>query len=308
MSVQFLARPPIASQAPGASEAARPLAPGERQRERLAKVFVDNRIAALGALLGLLVIFAALGAPVISPLDPFEQSAANRLNGPDAVHLMGRDTFGRDIFARVLYAGRVSLVVGLGSVALGGALGTLLGVIAGYSSRRIENVVMRGVDVLMAFPSLLLGLAVLAVLGAGLEKIILAIGVVLAPSFARVVHAGTLSLKQREFVEAARCLGAGPARVVVRHILPNLLGETVVLGSLLTASAIRIEASLSFIGLGVSPPTPTWGNMIRDGVPLLLNAPWLSIFPGLAILLTVLAFNLVGDGLQDALNPKAGRG
>jgi peptide/nickel transport system permease protein len=155
----------------------------------------------------------------------------------------------------------------------------------------------------MSFPSLLLGLAVLAVLGAGLEKLILAIGVVLAPSFARVVQGATLSLKTREFVHAARSLGAGHVRIVFRHILPNLLGETVVLASVLTASAIRIEASLSFIGLGVSPPTPTWGNMIRDGAPVLLSAPWLSIFPGVAMLLSVLAFNLVGDGLRDMLDP-----
>jgi peptide/nickel transport system permease protein len=271
---------------------------------RLLRVFGGNRIAVLGVVLGLLVVVAAVGAPLISPLDPFDQSAADRLTGPDAIHIMGRDTFGRDIFARVLHAGRVSLLVGVGAVALGGTLGTLLGLIAGYGGRSVENLVMRGVDVLMAFPSLLLGLTVLAVLGAGLEKMILAIGIVLAPSFARVVHAATLSLKRREFVEAARCLGAGRGRIVGRHILPNLLGETVVLASLLTASAIRIEASLSFIGLGVSPPTPTWGNMIHDGVPLLLNAPWLSVFPGLAILITVLAFNLVGDGVRDVLDPR----
>jgi peptide/nickel transport system permease protein len=242
---------------------------------------------------------------LITSLDPFEQSAADRMDGPDAVHIMGRDTFGRDIFARVLYAGRVSLLVGVGSVALGGVVGTLLGLIAGYSGRWVENLVMRAVDVLMAFPSLLLGLAVLAVLGAGLEKMIVAIGIVLAPPFARVVHGATLSLKAREFVEAARCLGAGQSRIVGRHILPNLSGETIVLASLLTASAIRIEASLSFIGLGVSPPTPTWGNMIRDGAPLLLNSPWLSVFPGLAILVTVLAFNLMGDGLRDVLDPRS---
>ncbi|MCA1645124.1 MAG: ABC transporter permease [Chloroflexi bacterium] len=275
------------------------------ERVRLLRVFSGNRIAVFGLALSILVILAAIGAPLISPLDPFDQSAANRMDGPDAVHIMGRDTFGRDIFTRVLHAGRVSLLVGVGSVALGGVVGTLLGLIAGYSGRWVENLVMRAVDVLMAFPSLLLGLAVLAVLGAGLEKMIVAIGIVLAPPFARVVHGATLSLKAREFVEAARCLGAGQPRILGRHILPNLSGETVVLASLLTASAIRIEASLSFIGLGVSPPTPTWGNMIRDGAPLLLNSPWLSVFPGLAILITVLAFNLMGDGLRDVLDPRS---
>jgi len=271
------------------------------------RVFGSNRIAAVGLLLALLVVAAAIGAPLITSINPMDQSGINRLDGPDSIHIMGRDTFGRDVFARVLYAGRVSLLVGVGSVVLGGVLGLVLGLSAGYTGRWIEQAVMRTVDVLMAFPSLLLGLTVLAVLGAGLDKMIVAIGLVLAPSFARVVHGATLSLRRREFVEAARCLGATHGRIVARHIVPNLTGETVVLASLLTASAIRTEASLSFIGLGVAPPTPTWGNMIRDGAPLLLNAPWLSVFPGLAILVTVLGFNLIGDGLRDVLDPRVGR-
>ena len=156
---------------------------------------------------------------------------------------------------------------------------------------------------MVAFRSLLLGMLVLAVLGPGLFKMILAIGIMLSPAFARVMHGSALSLKKREFVEGARSLGASTIRILGLHILPNVLGEVVVLGSLWTASAIRIEANLSFIGLGVSPPTPTWGNMIRDGTPHLLNAPWLSVFPGLAILVTVLAFNLLGDGLRDVLDP-----
>jgi peptide/nickel transport system permease protein len=271
------------------------------------RAFVRNRLAVLGAVLVLLVAVSAVAAPLISPIDPFEQSAVHRLDRPDTVHVMGRDTFGRDVFVRVLWAGRVSLAVGVGAVALGGTLGTLLGLVAGCGRRPVESLVMRLVDVLMAFPGLLLGLAVLALLGPGLAKTILAIGLVLAPPFARVVHAATLSLERRQFVEAARALGAGPLRVVGRHILPNLVGETVVLASLLTASAIRVEASLSFVGLGVSPPTPTWGNMIRDGAPVLLSAPWLSVFPGLAILTAVLAFNLLGDGLRDLLDPRGQR-
>jgi peptide/nickel transport system permease protein len=261
-----------------------------------------NRLTVFGLGLGTVVLLVASIGPLVGGLDPLAQSAADRLTAPDAIHPMGRDTFGRDVLARVVYAGRVSLTVGVAAVAVGGSLGTVLGLLAGYLGRWPESVLMRSVDVLMAFPSLLLGVAVLAVLGAGLDKMILAIGLVLAPPFARLVHAGTLSLKQREFVVAARCLGARNGRILARHILPNLLGETVVLGSLLIASAIRIEASLSFIGLGVSPPTPTWGNMVRDGTQVLLAAPWLSVFPGLAILLTVLAFNLAGDGLRDLLD------
>jgi peptide/nickel transport system permease protein len=281
------------------------LAPTRTRSEtsRLLRVFVRNRAAVVGLILAILVTLAAVGAPLITSIDPYAQSGANRMDPPDAVHIMGRDTFGRDIFTRVLYAGRVSLLVGVGSVAVAGVIGVLLGLVAGYTGGRVEDTIMRFVDVLMAFPSLLLGLTVLAVLGAGLEKMIFAIGLMLAPPFARVVHGATLSLKKREFIEAARSIGAGQTRILGRHVLPNILGETVVLGSLLTASAIRIEASLSFIGLGVSPPTPTWGNMIREGVPLLLNAPYLAVFPGIAILLTVLAFNLLGDGLRDILDP-----
>jgi peptide/nickel transport system permease protein len=271
--------------------------------DRLVRTVRRNPVIAFGVALALLVIVASVAAPWISAYDPFEQSAANRLHGPDAEHLFGRDTFGRDVFTRLLYAGRVSLTVGLGAVALGGALGTLLGLMAGYAGARLEALLLRGIDVLMSFPSLLMGLMVLAVLGAGVERMVLAIGVVLAPAFARVVHGTSLSLKQREFVVAAQSLGATPVRIVTRHLLPNVFGEILVLAGVLAASAIRIEASLSFIGLGVSPPTPTWGNMIHDGIPVLLNAPWLAVGPGLAILVSVLAFNLIGDGLRDALDP-----
>jgi peptide/nickel transport system permease protein len=266
-----------------------------------------SRVTLVGLALVVLVVGLAVGAPLITPQDPTLQDASRRLSSPDATHLFGRDTFGRDILARVLYAGRVSLTVGVGAAVLAGVLGTCVGLLAGYSGRWIESACMRGVDILMAFPSLLLGLVVLAVLGAGLEKMLLSIGIVLAPAFARVMHSATLSLKQREFVEAARSVGASHARIVARHVLPNVIGETLVLAGVLTASAIRIEASLSFIGLGVSPPTPTWGNMIRDGAPVLLNAPWLCVAPGLAMLLSVLAFNLVGDGLRDLLDPRVTR-
>lgn len=266
-----------------------------------------SRVTLVGLALVALVIALALGAPLVTAQDPSLQDAAHRLNGPDATHLFGRDTYGRDIFARVLYAGRVSLSVGLGAVILGALVGTLVGLFAGYSGRWIDSTLMRGIDILMAFPSLLLGLVVLAVLGSGIQNMLLSIGLVLAPAFARVVHGATLSLKEREFVEAARSLGASHVRIVVRHVLPNVVGETLVLAGVLTASAIRIEASLSFIGLGVAPPTPTWGNMIRDGTPVLLSAPWLAVVPGLAILLTVVAFNLVGDGLRDVLDPRVTR-
>jgi peptide/nickel transport system permease protein len=257
-----------------------------------------------GALLVVVVGLLALLAPFLTEHDPLAQNARARLSGPDGTHPLGRDGFGRDVLTRVLHAGRISLMVGLSAVAVGGVLGSVLGLVAGYGRPTTENVLMRVVDVLMAFPNLLLGLTILAVLGPGLPKMIIAIGLMLAPAFARVVHASVLSLKKREFVEAARALGVSQPRVLGLHVLPNVLGEVVVLASLWTASAIRVEASLSFIGLGVSPPTPTWGNMIREGTLHLTNAPWLSVFPGLAILATVLGFNLMGDGLRDALDPR----
>jgi peptide/nickel transport system permease protein len=257
----------------------------------------------IGLVLTIVVTILSVAAPLFTSHDPLAQEARFRLQTPDQTHLLGRDSFGRDIFARLLFAGRISLLVGVCSVLLGGVIGLTLGLTAGYAGGKIENLIMRFVDILMAFPSLLLGLLVLAVLGPGLFKMILAIGIMLSPAFARVMHGSALSLKKREFVEGARSVGASTPRILGLHILPNVLGEVVVLGSLWTASAIRIEANLSFIGLGVSPPTPTWGNMIRDGTPHLLNAPWLSVFPGLAILVAVLAFNLLGDGLRDVLDP-----
>jgi peptide/nickel transport system permease protein len=278
--------------------------PEDGELRRLWRTFSRNRVAVLGLALVAVVTGASVGAPILTPRNPFEQRAQERLQPPDESHPLGRDTFGRDVLARILFAGRVSLVVGLSSVMLGGVIGCAMGLVAGYAGGRVENAIMRVVDVLMAFPSLLLGLTVLAVLGAGLGKMILAIGLVLAPAFARVMHGAALTLKRREFVEAARAAGASTPRILGIHILPNVLGEVVVLASLWTASAIRVEANLSFIGLGVSPPTPTWGNMIRDGTPHLLNAPWLSVFPGLAILVTVLAFNLLGDGLRDVFDPR----
>jgi len=270
---------------------------------KLWRTFLRNRASVLGLALAVLVTVVSVGAPLFTAYDPLAQDTHSRLLPPDPTHILGRDTFGRDLYARLLYAGRISLLVGVCAVLLGGLIGCSLGLMAGYTGGKVENGIMRLVDTLMAFPSLLLGMLVLAVLGPGLVKMVVAIGIMLSPGFARVMHGAALSLKKREFVEGARSVGAGPVRILGLHILPNVMGELVVLGSLWTASAIRIEASLSFIGLGVSPPTPTWGNMIRDGTPHLLNAPYLSVFPGIAILVTVLGFNLLGDGLRDVLDP-----
>ncbi len=292
------------------------------QKLRLWRTFVRNKTAIVGLILAIISIILAVFADdwfiavlqgreaslLIAPYDPSKQDTINRLQPPDRVHPMGLDDYGRDIFSRVIYGGRVSLTVGLCATLLGGAIGTSMGVVAGYMGGTIENVIMRAVDALMAFPGLLMGMMVLAVLhrlpGSGLTKAISCIGIIMASGFARVAHATTISIKEGDFVMAARAVGAGNFRILRRHILPNIVGELVVMASLQTAQAIRVEASLSFIGLGVSPPTPTWGNMIKDGMQHITYAPWFSLYPGLAILLTVLAFNLLGDGLRDILDPR----
>lgn len=288
-------------------------------RQRVWYTFKRNRTALFGLIMVILIALTAVFAddwfiaiplgrdpePLLAPYDPIKQDPRSRLQPPSWEHPMGLDTFGRDILSRVIYGARVSLMVGLLSVLVGGALGTALGIMAGYSGGKIEDGIMRSVDVLMAFPSLIMGLMVLAVLGAGIGKMIIAIGIMLAPAFVRVVHSSTLSVKKNDFVMAAKSMGASQKRILGAHILPNILGEAIVLGSIWTATAIRVEANLSFIGLGVSPPTPAWGTMIRDGTPYLTSAPWISIFPGLAILVTVLAFNLLGDGFRDIMDPKS---
>jgi peptide/nickel transport system permease protein len=289
------------------------------QRERAWQTFARNRTAVVGLALVLMVVFVAVFAddwfiamvqgrdaePLLAPYNPNKQDTRNRLQPPSREHIMGLDTYGRDIFSRILYGARVSLLVGLLAVALAGLVGTLLGLLAGYSGGKVENAIMRSVDVLMAFPSLIMGLMVLAVLGSGMNKMIIAIGIMLSPAFVRIVHSTTLSIKENDYIMAARATGVTSWRMIARHILPNVLGEAVVLASVYTATAIRVEANLSFIGLGVSPPTPAWGTMIRDGTQYLTTAPWISIYPGLAILVTVLAFNLLGDGMRDIMDPRA---
>ncbi len=277
------------------------------QWQRLWRTFTSNRTAVIGLITALLIIVVALAAPWIAPYDPLKQDVYNRLAPPHAEHLLGQDDFGRDVLSRIIWGARVSLLVGICSVLLGGIVGTILGITAGYKGGWIEAAIMRVVDTLLAFPDLITGLLVLAVLGPGLTKMIIAIGIVISPRFARMAHGPTLSIKEKDFVDAARAMGISDFGMLGKHILPNVMGELLVMASLWTASAIRIEANLSFIGLGVSPPTPTWGNMIQGGLQWLTNAPWLSAFPGLAILITVLAFNLMGDGLRDVLDPKLQR-
>lgn len=281
-----------------------PLTPAQGEAARMWRTFTRNRAALLGLVLVLLITLIAIAAPLLAPHDPIAQAARERLTPPNAEHPLGQDDFGRDLLSRIIFGARISLLVGIVSVSLGGVVGTIMGVVAGFKGGVIETVIMRIVDTLLAFPDLITGLMVLAVLGSGLDKMIIAIAIAISPRFARLAHGPTLSLREKDFISSARSIGVGDLRMLSRHILPNVAGELLVMASLWTAAAIRIEANLSFIGLGVSPPTPTWGQMIRDGTSHLTTAPWFSIAPGVAILITVLAFNLLGDGLRDVLDPK----
>ena len=266
--------------------------------------FRNNPTSLVGLAIFLAVILAAVFAPWIWPVDPLEQDVVERLVGPSLAHPLGTDSFGRDVLARLLHAGRISLLIGVSSIALAMLVGSAIGLAAGYIGGWFDAMVTSLLDVLLSFPTLLLGLMVVAMLGSSVENLVLAIALTELAPFARVARAPTIALKNRDFIEAGRALGFSDLRLVVVHIIPNLISDVIVVASLWLAAAIRTEASLSFIGLGVKPPTPTWGGMIREGFENILDAPWLAVAPGLAILITVLGINLLGDGLRDAIDPK----
>lgn len=274
------------------------------KKKRIWRTFRKNKIAVVGMLMTIMVGLVAILAPVLSPYSPVHQDVLNQYDPPGGIHLFGTDNYGRDVMSRIIWASRISLTVGFFSVALGMFMGSLAGVIAGYAGGWVEGVIMRVVDIGLSFPTLVMGLVIMAVLGSGLDKLVIAIGIAMAPRFARIAHGPTLSIREESYIEAARAIGARPTRILLRHIVPNLLGEVLVMATLWIATAIRIEANLSFIGLGVSPPTPSWGNMVRAGVNHLIMAPWMSLLPGAAILITVLSFNMIGDGIRDIADPK----
>jgi len=266
---------------------------------------LGNRSLMVGLALLALIVLVALLAPWIAPYDPNDQDVVASLGAPNAAHWFGTDFFGRDVLSRVIWGARVSLFVGAVSTAISMLLGGSIGILSGYIGGRFDQAVMAVMDVLLSFPQLIMGLIIVALLGANLIDLILAIAITAVPPFARVARGPTLSLKERDFIEAGRALGFSPARIMLVHILPNVLDDLIVMGSLWLATAIRTEASLSFIGLGLPPPTATWGSIIREGFENLLDAPWLAVFPSLAVLVVMLALNMIGDGLRDATDPKA---
>lgn len=252
------------------------------------------------------MVLAAVSAPLWTPYAPGEIAPADRLSSPSGKYWFGTDNFGRDIFSRVVYGGRVSLIVGLSVALLATALGTLAGLLAGYF-RQVDNILMRVVDGLMAFPSIILALALVAALGGSLVNVIIALSMTTWPIMTRVVRSSTLQLRELQFVEAAVATGTSRADILFRHILPNALTPIIVQATFIFAEAVLAEAALSFLGLGVTPPTPTWGNILGESRTYLTVAPWFSIFPGLAIVVTVLALNIFGDMLRDLLDPHSAR-
>jgi len=272
--------------------------------------FSTQRLPMFGSAIVLVLVLISVFGPLLLSISPITQDIEAVLDPPSAKHLFGTDELGRDVFARVVYGGRVSLQVGVVAVLIALVIGTGFGLVSGYwGGTWIDNVIMRAIDALLAFPSLVLAIAITAVLGPNLQNAMLAIGIVNIPSFARLVRGQVLTIRPKEFIEAARTLGANDARVILRHVLPNTLGPIVVLVSLRLAFAVLSEASLSFLGLGAQPPTATWGSMLNAGRNFLEREPWVSFFPGVAIFLTVLAFSVIGDGIRDTLDPrmKAGR-
>ncbi len=270
-----------------------------------------RRTALFGLAVVIAVLVTAVAAPLISPFDPIEQDLGDlRLKAPgfrDAggrVHLLGTDHLGRDLLARVIYGARPALLVGFAAVVISGLIGMIAGLVSGYFGGRVDDALMRLADIQLAFPFILLAIAVIGVLGPSLTTIIAVIGVSSWVVYARIVRSAVLSLREREFVQAALALGSGDGRVLVRHILPNALTPWLVVATLDMARVIVIESALSFLGLGVQPPTPTWGGMLADGRVYISTAWWLATFPGLAILVTVLGINLFGDGLRDTLDPR----
>ncbi|HYR73474.1 MAG TPA: ABC transporter permease [Candidatus Acidoferrum sp.] len=262
------------------------------------------RLAPFGAAVMLLALTVALLAPVVAPYNPLKQNLNNTLARPDRTHLMGTDNVGRDVFSRMVFGTRVSLVAGFGSVVIAVLVGGLLGLLAGYAGGRVDNLVMRVMDAVLSFPPLVLALALGAVLGAGLTGVVIALGVVYTPTFARLMRGQVLSITAREYVDAARALGAPGWRIAWSHVLPNATAPIVVQASLSVAFAILAEASLSFLGLGIQPPAASWGSMINAGRGYLQQAPWIVFGPGAALFITVVGLNFVGDAIRDALDPR----
>src|ERR687893_342981 len=281
------------------------------RRQDFQRVFFSNRLAVFGTVVLGIFILMAVFAPLIAPYDPLAQDLVNKFAGPSREHLMGQDELGRDILSRVIYGARISLTAGLAAVAIATTLGTLVGLVAGYFGGWADSILMRLMDILLAFPSILLAIVIVSILGPSLRNAMLAIGIVFVPQIARVVRSSVISVRERDYIEAERALGAGNAQIVLSGILPNSMAPLIVQATLSLATAILDVAALSFLGLGARAPSPEWGAMLTDafrsGFGVFVTGQHAIIFPGIAIALCVLSVNFIGDGLRDALDPRRRR-
>ena len=268
------------------------------------KRFLKNKVSFFGFILVIFTLLLAILSPYISTHDPMTQNIIKRFTKPSWEYLGGTDRFGRDIFSRTVYGSRISLTVGFAATFLGAMLGTILGLIAGYGKGMVSKGIVWLTDVFMSFPTMVLAIIVVVAFGPGTQNVIIAIGLAFTPRFIRLARASTLSISEQVFIEASRATGQSSLGIIRRHILPNIAGDIIVMSTLWIATAIRLEASLSFLGLGTQPPTPSWGNMIREGMLYFMRAPWLSLIPGAGIFCAVIGFNMLGDGIRDVLDPK----
>jgi len=271
---------------------------------RFMRVFLNRKIVIIGLAIIVIFIISAIFAPVIAPYNPNEQNVMNSLRQPGGAHLLGTDALGRDILSRVIYGSRTSLLIGITVVAFSAVVGMGLGLIAGYFGGWAYTIIMRVIDALMAFPMLVLALLIASMLGPGLNNIVIALSVGLIPIYARLMCGQVITVRENDYITAEHSLGSSNSRIMLRHIVPNCLPPLIVLITMMLGSIILAEAGLSFLGIGISPSTPTWGSMVNDGRGYLLQNPMLSFAPGLAIMLVVFGFNMVGDGLRDALDPR----
>jgi len=278
--------------------------PHSGELRRIIRVMFTRKVVVLGAIIIIVMILAAVFAPWMAPYDPYKTNLTQSLQPPSAHHLLGTDSLGRDTLCRIIYGSRTSLLVGIVSIFIAASLGMTLGLIAGYFSGVPNMLIMRFIDALMAFPMILLALVVASVLGGGLSNVMIAIGIALTTVYARLMCGQVLTIKENDYVLAARSYGAGNMLIMMRHIIPNCLPPLIVLVTMQMGSAILAEAGLSFLGIGITPPGAAWGAMVNNGYKYLLDLPVLSFAPGIAIMLVVFAFNMVGDGLRDALDPR----
>ncbi|MDQ6941589.1 MAG: ABC transporter permease [Candidatus Eremiobacteraeota bacterium] len=260
--------------------------------------------AVVGAVVVTAIVLLAVFAPLLAPSDPLAQHVAQGAQGPSGGHWFGTDKLGRDVFARILYGARISIRIGFVAVGLAITAGTLIGLVAGYAGKRLDGALMGAMDVMLAFPSIILAIAITTILGPSINNLMLAVGIVYVPQYARLARSSVLAVKEHEYVEAARAIGARTPAILARHVLPNILAPLLVQATLGIATAELEAAGLSYLGLGARPPTPEWGAMLNDARDYWLGAPWALIFPGVSITVLVLGFNLLGDGLRDALDPR----